>query len=62
LIAFPIILSLSKGRLSPNGVRFVFGLLAFPIILSLSEGRLSPNEVGGDAKRMKGANPNHIFL
>jgi hypothetical protein len=43
---FPIILSLSKGRLSPNGVGFVFCLFEFPIILSLSKGRLSPNGVG----------------
>jgi hypothetical protein len=40
---FPIILSLSKGRLSPNGVGVVFEVVVFPIILSLSKGRLSPN-------------------
>jgi hypothetical protein len=45
MAAFPIILSLSKGRLSPNGVGFVFDVFVFPIILSLSKGRLSPNGV-----------------
>jgi hypothetical protein len=40
---FPIILSLSKGRLSPNAFSFVFGFFVFPIILSLSKGRFSPN-------------------
>jgi hypothetical protein len=33
-------------RLSPNGVRFVFGVFVFPIILSLSKGKLSANGVG----------------
>jgi hypothetical protein len=45
-LEFPIILSLSKGRLSPNGEGFVFCLFEFPIVLSLSKGRLSPNGVG----------------
>jgi hypothetical protein len=43
---FPIILSLSKGRLSPNGMDFVFDSFVFPIFLSLSKGRLSPSELG----------------
>jgi hypothetical protein len=43
---FPIVLSLSKGRLSPNGMGFVFGAFVFPIVLSLSKGRLSPNGMG----------------
>jgi hypothetical protein len=43
---FPIILSMSKDRLSPNGEGFVFGQYLSPIILSTSNGRLSPNGVG----------------
>jgi hypothetical protein len=43
---FPIILSLSKGGLSPNGEGLVFYLIEIPIILSLSKDRLSPNGEG----------------
>jgi hypothetical protein len=45
VFVFPIILSLSKGRLSPNGEGYVFGVFVFPIILSMSKDRLSPNGV-----------------
>jgi hypothetical protein len=44
--AIPIILSLSKDKLSANGMGFVFCVFVFPIILSLSKGRLSPNGLG----------------
>jgi hypothetical protein len=40
---FPIILSLSKDKLSANGMGVVFGVSVSPIILSLSKGKLSAN-------------------
>jgi hypothetical protein len=39
-IEFPTVLSLSKGKLSPNGVWFVCRAFVFPIVLSLSKGKL----------------------